>query len=72
MYVYVYIYKYMYTHIYMCVFDFSCFVITRHHKLRFSRHVAEAIPTSLPELPIQRRDLRNNQKSYKALFIFPL
>ncbi len=31
--------------------------------LGFGRNLGEILPTSLPELPIQLRDLRNNQKS---------
>ena len=33
------------------------------HGLGFGRNLGEILPTSLPELPIQLRDLRNNQKS---------
>ena len=40
-----------------------CSNITRHHGLGFRRSIAEILPTSLPELPRQLRDLRNNQKS---------
>ena len=38
-------------------------VMSRHHELGMSQHIAEIIPTSLSELPIQLRDLGNNQKS---------
>ena len=31
--------------------------------LEFGRNLGEILPTSLPELPIQLRDLRNSQKS---------
>ena len=37
--------------------------LTRHHKPGFKEHIAEIIPTSLPELPKQPMDLRNNQTS---------
>ena len=38
---------------------------------RIETKLREILPTSLPELPIQPRDLRNNQKSFKnLLFIF--
>ena len=38
--------------------------------LGFGRNLGEIIPTSLPELPIQLRDLGNNQKSLKTHFLF--
>ena len=38
--------------------------------LGFGRDLGAILPTSLPELPIQLRDLRNNQKSSKTNF-FP-
>ena len=50
----------------MCFKSLICslfFLITRHHELGFGRNLAGMLPTSLPELPIQLRDLRNNQKS---------
>ena len=36
--------------------------------LGFGLDLEEILPTSLPELPIQLRDLRNNQKSSKLNF----
>ena len=37
--------------------------------LGFGQNLGEILPTSLPELPIQLRDLRNNQKSLKNQFV---
>ena len=45
-----------------------CLVITRHHGLGFKHHIAELLLRSLPELPRQLRELRNNQKSLKHIF----
>ena len=39
------------------------------HSGGFGRNLEEILPTSLTELPIQLRDLRNNLKSAKAFFI---
>ena len=36
--------------------------------LGYGRNLGEILPTSLPKLPIQPRDLRNNQKSLKFNF----
>ena len=46
-------------------------IITRHHGLGFGRNLGEILPTSLPELPIQLRDLRNSQKLWKLDFKYP-
>ena len=35
----------------------------------FGRHLGEILPTSLPELTVQLRDLRNNQKALKTYFL---
>ena len=37
--------------------------------LGFGRNLEEILPTSLPELPIQLRDFRNNKKSLKLNFL---
>ena len=37
--------------------------------LGFRRNLGEILPTSLPELPIRLRDLRNNQKSFKTYIL---
>ena len=37
--------------------------------LGFGQNLGGILPTSLPELPIQLRDLRNNQKSLKTNFV---
>ena len=47
---------------------FVFFVITRHHKLGFRRHIVEIIPTSLRELPILFKDFRNPHKKDSKLF----
>ena len=38
--------------------------------LGFGRNLGKILPASLPELPIQLRDLRSNQKSLKTNFYF--
>ena len=38
----------------------SCLEITRCHQGGFERNFGEILPTSLPELPVQLKDLRNN------------
>ena len=40
--------------------------------LGFGRNLGEVLPTSLPELLTKLRDLRNNQKSSKANFLFSI
>ena len=52
--------------------DFLFLIITRHHELGHRRNIAEILPTSLPELPAWLRDLRNEQKSLKTYFLYPL
>ena len=48
----------------LCVFE-----ISRCHYGGFGRNLGEIIPTSLTELPIQLKDLRNDQKSFKTNFL---
>ena len=43
--------------------------ITRHHLGGFGRYLGKILPTSHPELPLQLRDLRNNQNSLKCHFL---
>ena len=43
-------------------------VITRHHELGLRTNISGILPTSLPELPVQLRDLRNNQRSFEINF----
>ena len=50
----------------------NVFVITRLLGLRFRQNMSGIIPTSLPEIPIQLRDLRDNQKYVKTYFILSL
>ena len=50
------------------VMIFGFVVITRHHELGLRQNIADILPTSLPELPIQLRDIRNNQKSLNVNF----
>ena len=38
--------------------------------LRFARNLREFVPTSLPVIPVQLRDLRNNEKTLKIYFCF--
>ena len=38
-------------------------LITQHHDLGFRRNIVDFVPTSLPELTIQLRDLTHIQKS---------
>ena len=44
-----------------------CHKSARQHGLRFGRKIAGGLPTSLPEVPIQLREARNNQKSSKLI-----
>ena len=43
---------------------FPLFVITRHHGLGFTQHIPDCFPSSLPELPMQLRDLRKQNINY--------
>ena len=43
-------------------------LIARQHELGFRRNTAVILPTSLPELPIQLRDIRNKQKSWRTYY----
>ena len=51
-----------------------CLSVCWHHELGFRQYVAEIVPTGLPELPSQLRDLRNNKRSLNTYlyFIFPV
>ena len=44
-------------------------VSARCHQGGFGRNLGEILPTSFPELPLQLRDLRNNQISLKVYYI---
>ena len=68
--VYMYIYIYIYIHISVCLHRvvFNNCVITRHYELESRQNSAGILPASLPELPIQLRDVRSNQKFSKTYF----
>ena len=61
-YIYTYIYIYIYAHSLKAFSDLSCLEIV-------GQNLGEILPTSLPKLPTQLRDLRNNQKSSKIYFL---
>ena len=46
--------------------------IARCHLDGFGRNLGEPLPTNLPELPIELRDLRNNQQSSKNNISFSI
>ena len=50
---------------FLVVKQISFLVITRSHELRIGRNLVEIHPTGPPELPIQLRDLDNNQRTQK-------
>ena len=41
---------------------FSCWIITRSHEFGFGRNLVEILPTGLPELFLQPRDLDTSQE----------
>ena len=43
--------------------------ITRCHSGGFGGNLGEILPASLPEIPIQLRDLRNNKNMLKPYFL---
>ena len=69
--IYIYIYKCAHIKVVaacLIVRLFGLSVITRHHELGVGRNLPGILPTILPELPIQLRDLRIGQKSLKTYF----
>ena len=54
------------------IYEVGCLEITRCHLGGFGWNLGENLPTSLPELPVQLRDLRHNQKCLKTYFCMSL